>query len=78
MSHFNMQYFTDKINSNIFPLSFLEKHLSKRKIIYRFSQAACLNALPWPGLEPGSSDLEPSALTTGLQSYGHTSKFFSA
>ena len=34
MSHFNMQYFTDKINSNIFPLSFLEKHLSKRKIIY--------------------------------------------
>ena len=23
------------------------------------------NALPWPGLEPGSSDLEPSALTTG-------------
>ena len=24
------------------------------------------NALPWPGLEPGSSDSEPSALTTGL------------
>ena len=23
------------------------------------------NALPWPGLEPGSSDSEPSALTTG-------------
>ena len=24
------------------------------------------NALPQPGLEPGSSDSEPSALTTGL------------
>ena len=24
------------------------------------------NTLPWPGLEPGSSDWEPSALTTGL------------
>ena len=24
------------------------------------------NALPRPGLEPGSSDSEPSALTTGL------------
>ena len=24
------------------------------------------NALLWPGLEPGLSDLEPSALTTGL------------
>ena len=24
------------------------------------------NALPRPGLEPGLSDLEPSALTTGL------------
>ena len=24
------------------------------------------NAFPWPGVEPGSSDSEPSALTTGL------------
>ena len=24
------------------------------------------NALPWPGLEPGSSNSQPSALTTGL------------
>ena len=47
-------------------------------IIYRFSQAlkrsshffSCTsqghNALPRPGLEPESSDSEPSALTTGL------------
>ena len=49
------------------------------------------NALPRPGLEPGSSDSEPSALTTGPldhwttgpldhwttgQLYGRTSKFF--
>ena len=47
-------------------------------LIYRFSQAEKRsshffprtsqghNALSWPGLEPGSSDSEPSALTTGL------------
>ena len=47
-------------------------------LIYRFSQAekrsshfffphvSGHNALSWPGLEPGSSDSEPSALTTGL------------
>ena len=48
------------------------------------------NILPQPGLEPGSSDSEPSALTTGLnwtkcvwsydhtviRSYSSTSKFF--
>ena len=49
------------------------------RIIYRFSQAykwsshlffflhiSRAQALPQPGLEPGSSDSEPSALTTGL------------
>ena len=35
------------------------------QIIYRFSQAIFF-ALPRPGLEPGSTDSEPSALTTGL------------
>ena len=41
--------------------------------MYRFSQAQKLafffpahNALPRPGLEPGSSESEPSALTTEL------------
>ena len=38
--------------------------LAKPKSGARTSQGH--NALPWPGLEPGSSDSEPSALTTGL------------
>ena len=49
------------------------------KFFYRFSQPSLKaelaffprtsqghNALPRPGLEPGSSDSEPSVLTTGL------------
>ena len=55
-----------------------QKEFVPSNIIYRFSQAYKWsaqfffrmsqghNALPQSGLEPGSSDSEPSALTTGL------------
>ena len=40
--------------------------LAKPKSGARIFFPTRLNVLPRPGLEPGSSDSEPSALTTGL------------
>lgn len=38
----------------------------RKKILYLNLFKKKKNALPWPGPEPGSSDSELSALTTGL------------
>ena len=45
----------------------LAKPKSRARIFFYSRTTKGHNALPRPGLEPGSSDSEPSALTTGLQ-----------
>ena len=51
----------ESVGSNLFSADI---DLAKPKSRARTSQGH--NAFPWPGLEPRSSDSEPSALTTGL------------
>ena len=78
MLTFPVAYGRDNVTKTVKRMTSARRLVFTDDVLYRFSQALKRsshffsrtsqghNALPRPGLEPGSSDSEPSALTTGL------------